>query len=67
MNGIISVEQYGENILNEINYDLKRLIKQKVEAVQLYLDLADPLTSVLCSEFEKMGFFFCGTLPANSR
>jgi serine/threonine-protein kinase RsbW len=59
----IAVEKYGENIVTEIRAELKALCYKKIEAVNLYLNLFDPLTAVMTEEFEKMGFFFAGVMP----
>jgi len=67
MNAIISVRKYGENTLDEIRFGLKRLTREKLDTIQLYLDLGDPFTAILAKDFEKMGFFFAGILPTDSR
>ncbi len=59
----ITVEKYGKNIVAEIRAELKALCYKKIEAVNLYLNLFDPLTAVMTEEFEKMGFFFAGVMP----
>ncbi len=59
----ITVGKYGQNIIAEIRGELKELCYKKIEAVNLYLNLFDPLTAVMTEEFEKMGFFFAGVMP----
>jgi serine/threonine-protein kinase RsbW len=57
------VEKYGNKIVAEIKAELKELCYKKIEAVNLYLNLFDPLTAVMTEEFEKLGFFFAGVMP----
>jgi serine/threonine-protein kinase RsbW len=59
----IAVEKYGNKIVAEIKAELKELCYKKIEAVNLYLNLFDPLTAVMTEEFEKLGFFFAGVMP----
>ncbi len=59
----IDIERYGENVVQEIRTTLKELCLRRLEVLNLYLDLSDPLTFHLTEEFEKLGFFFAGLLP----
>jgi serine/threonine-protein kinase RsbW len=58
-----TIAEYGRPIISEIHARLKELCLQKIEAIHLYLNLADPLTPYFCTEFENLGFFFAGVLP----
>ncbi len=58
-----TIEEYGQTIVSEVQAKLKALCLKKIEAIHLYLNLADPLTPHFCSEFENLGFFFAGVLP----
>ena len=58
-----TIEEYGQPIVSEVQAKLKELCLKKIEVIHLYLNLADPLTPHLCSEFENLGFFFSGVLP----
>ncbi|MBN2121230.1 MAG: ATP-binding protein [Candidatus Omnitrophica bacterium] len=64
MNAVISVEKYGYNVIDEISLSLKRLSRERLETIQLYLNLQDPFTVLFSADFEKLGFFFGGILPA---
>lgn len=61
---LIFIERYGENIVVEIKRKIRELCLKKIEVVNLYLDLSNPLTSRLTGQFEELGFFFAGLLPA---
>ena len=59
----IMVERYGPDTVAQIKAELKELCYKKIEVVNLYLNLFDPLTAVLTENFEKLGFFFAGIMP----
>jgi len=60
---VIEVKQYGEHTVPQVNTILKDLCYQKIEQITLYLNLEDPVTGILCRQFEELGFFFAGVLP----
>ena len=62
----IDVISYGKDAVEVVSKTLKRLCAEKLETIYLYLRLADPLTAVVSSEFEKLGFFFSGIMPGSS-
>jgi serine/threonine-protein kinase RsbW len=57
------IERYGRNIVSEIKSKVKEICLQKTDIINLYLNLADPLTGTYAAEFENLGFFFSGILP----
>ena len=59
----IYISSYGENYRQEIRRILRGFCVSNVASVNLFLNLADPLTWHLTGEFEKLGFFFAGVLP----
>lgn len=59
----IFVQQFGNEIIKNVNKTLKASCINRVETVYLYLPLDCPETSFLCSDFESMGFFFGGLQP----
>jgi len=59
----INIESYGNNVVREIRAELKELCLKKIEVVNLYLNLFDPLTADMTEEFESHGFFFAGVMP----
>jgi serine/threonine-protein kinase RsbW len=63
----IYVNEYGSDVVDEVHHRLRELIREKIEAIYLHLDLRDPLTAHFTKEFEKIGFFFSGVLPCGLR
>ena len=59
----IDVERYGADVVRQVKARLKELCLKQCEVINLYLNLADPLTGSLAGEFEDLGFFFAGLLP----
>ena len=59
----IYIFNYGENILHATRKILRGFCVSNIASINLFLNLADPLTWHLTGEFEKMGFFFAGVLP----
>ncbi len=60
---VIEVQRYGKNVISDVKSILKELCFKKIDQFTLFLSLEDPYTGSLCSEFEKLGFFFAGILP----
>lgn len=60
----MEVKRYGIDSVNEVKLRIRDLRVERVDAINLYLDLSDPLTAVLTEQFEELGFFFAGILPA---
>ncbi len=59
----IRVKVYGLNTITDVARNLKGLCVDRLETIYLHLPLSDPLTPMVCMEFEKMGFFFSGIMP----
>ena len=59
----IIIDRYGRNIVDELKRKVKEICLKKTEIVNLFLNLADPLTGSTAAQFEKLGFFFAGILP----
>jgi hypothetical protein len=49
----ILLVSYGPNTFAEIKAKLKEICYKKIEVVNLYLNMFDPLTAVITEEFEK--------------
>lgn len=60
---IIRVLGYGADILQEVHGQLRACCLDKIDVIQLHLNLEDELTALLTPEFEQMGFFFAGLFP----
>jgi len=59
----LTIKEYGLNVTGEVGRMLKNLCLERIESIYLALPLNCPHTAVLTSEFEKLGFFFCGIMP----
>jgi anti-sigma regulatory factor (Ser/Thr protein kinase) len=59
----IFVVRYGSDTVREVKKLLRGFCLQQMAAINLFLNLEEPLTAVVTSEFEKLGFFFAGILP----
>jgi hypothetical protein len=59
----IIVARCGHNIVDELKTKVKELCLKKIEILNLFLNLGDPLTCTYTEQFEKLGFFFAGILP----
>jgi serine/threonine-protein kinase RsbW len=63
-NADIVVSRYGTDMIRQVRNILHDLCLKQVATIELVLSLEDPATFFRVSEFEKMGFFFAGILPA---
>jgi serine/threonine-protein kinase RsbW len=59
----IFVRGYDRDTVREVRRQLREFCLRQAACIVLTLSLEDPLTSCMTSEFEKLGFFFCGILP----
>ena len=62
----INIIRYGGRTLDDVKEHLKALCLQRFETIHLHLPLGDPSTAFRTAEFEKLGFFFAGVMPACS-
>jgi serine/threonine-protein kinase RsbW len=65
-NASIRVCKYGADIIKTVKREIREMLIKGVEVILLYISLNDPLTYTLTSDFEQLGFFFAGVLPATS-
>jgi serine/threonine-protein kinase RsbW len=63
----IIIKRYGDDIITELKTKVKELCLKKIEVIHLFLSLSDPLTPRFGEQFEELGFFFAGVLPAGLR
>ncbi len=59
----IIVEGYGLNFMAALKTEVRELCMKKIEIINLFLNLSDPLTASTAAEIENLGFFFGGILP----
>jgi serine/threonine-protein kinase RsbW len=57
------VEAYGKNFIAALKTEVRELCLKKIEIINLFLNLSDPLTAATTAQVEKLGFFFGGILP----
>jgi anti-sigma regulatory factor (Ser/Thr protein kinase) len=59
----IVMDQYGEDCISVIRTHVRDLCAKKIDHITLFLNLGDPVTSRMCKEIEKLGFFIAGIIP----
>ena len=59
----VIVEGYGNNFIAALNTEVRDLCLKKVDIINLFLNLSDPITAAATAQIEKLGFFFGGMLP----
>lgn len=60
---LITVHDYGSDVVREVRRILRELCLKQVAAIDLFLPLDDPITCFAAEEMEKLGFFFAGIQP----
>ncbi|NCC51953.1 MAG: GNAT family N-acetyltransferase [Spartobacteria bacterium] len=64
---VIYVVEYGPDFLQALRQELRKLFRDEMQVVELYIPLEDPLTARLVPELEKIGFMFTGILPETAK
>jgi len=59
----LMIAQYGEDAVAMLKQELRRVRREEVQVVEMYLRLEDPCTPWFASEAEGLGFFVTGVLP----
>jgi anti-sigma regulatory factor (Ser/Thr protein kinase) len=62
-NADIVIRHYGADVIGQVKSILHALCIKQVATIELVLNLEDPATYFMVTEFEKMGFFLAGILP----
>jgi anti-sigma regulatory factor (Ser/Thr protein kinase) len=63
----IELEQFGKETVQDVESARRQLCYHKIDVIDLWLDLTDPLTFRWTEQFEQLGFFFCGILPGGMK
>lgn len=63
----IHIPHYGSDLVKLLKQELRRVRRNEVQLVEMYLSLTDPVTPWVVNEAEKLGFFFTGVLPETDR
>ncbi len=53
----------GLDTIPVIRQEMRKIFMDEIQVIELYLSLADPMTSVIIPQLESMGFIFTGILP----
>ncbi len=61
----IFIAKYGPDIVREVKKLQRGFCLKNIASINLFLNIEDPITYYLTSEFEKLGFFFAGILPGS--
>ncbi|MEI6575637.1 MAG: ATP-binding protein [Bacteroidota bacterium] len=61
----LTIIKYGEDIIQQINHNLRELCLQRYETIYLFLPMKEEATASLTKDFEKMGFYFAGVMPGS--
>ena len=61
--GIITVEKYGENTLEEFHFNLNQLCLQRIDCIYADLPLNSKGTGYIASRLRDLGFFFGYVIP----
>jgi len=59
----LEIKEYGKDIVAEVRSRLKELCRKHFDVIALHLNLGNPVTYRITSQFEEMGFFFSAVLP----
>lgn len=59
----IVIQYYGEDYVKVLRDHVRDLCVRKIDHITLLLNLGDPVTSRICPEIEKLGFFMAGIVP----
>ena len=59
----IHVPHCGDDAVQLLKQELRRVRREEVQVVELFVNLTDPCTPWVVSQAEKLGFFFTGVLP----
>lgn len=65
-NASIKITRYGADIIECVKKEMQKMLALNTQAILLYVSLNDPLTYKFTEQFEALGFFFAGVLPALS-
>ena len=63
----IRIDECGHDTIEKVSHLIKELCLKKIHSVLLFLDLRDSQAVALVEDFEKIGFFFAGVIPAQNR
>lgn len=59
----MEIPEFWPATLKDVRARLKDLCLKRIDVIYLYLNLQDPITNVITSDMEGLGFFFGGIFP----
>jgi serine/threonine-protein kinase RsbW len=59
----LHIASYGDDVVQALKHELRRIRREEVQVVEMFLNLTDPCTPWVVAEAENIGFFFTGILP----
>jgi len=62
----IRVPQCGDDIVSVLKQELRRVRREEVRVVEMFLPLSDPAAAEVVPELEALGFFFTGIMPGTA-
>ena len=62
----IFILEAGKDIFQVLPYEMKKIFREEIQVIELYLSLGDPATPAIVTRLESMGYLFTGILPETS-
>jgi serine/threonine-protein kinase RsbW len=53
----------GADIIPTVRNEMRKIFMEEIQVIELYISLSDPMTQVIVSQLENLGFLFTGILP----
>ncbi len=57
------VDEYGQNTIDQIHYNLKQLCLHRIDCIYIDLPLNNPATGYFANRFRELGFFYGAFIP----
>ena len=57
------VDEYGQNTIDQIHYNLKQLCLHRIDCIYIDLPLNNPATGYFTNRFRELGFFYGAFIP----
>lgn len=57
------VMEYGPDTMQVMRNEMRKVFRDEIQVIELYLNLRDPMTPQIVPQLESLGFLFTGILP----